>query len=134
MGKYIHHSNFFYGNEVSEYGKEHGYVDYSTLAKAFDAVLCNSIADETKNQFILEMCDLVNGEDYDEETGGFAQVYQWFIISDVGARILQECTNEIVYYVELLDVYVWGVQHYGTSWDYVLTDIKIDLDYNWEES
>lgn len=132
MGKYIHHSNFFYGNEVSEYGKEHGYVDYSTLAKAFDAVLCNSIADG--KWFELEMCELVNGCDFDEETEEYAEVYLWFIISDSGARILQECTNEIVYYVAPLDVYVWGVQHYGTSWDYVLTDIKIDLDYNWEES
>ena len=132
MGKYIHHSNFFYGNEVSEYGKEHGYVDYSTLAKAFDAVLCNNIADG--KWFELEMCELVNGCDFDEETEEYADVYQWFIISDAGARILQECTDEIVYYVAQLDVYVWGVQHYGTSWDYVLTDIKIDLDYNWEES
>ena len=30
---------YFYGNEISEYGQEHGYVDYATLAKAFDAVL-----------------------------------------------------------------------------------------------
>jgi hypothetical protein len=25
-------------------------------------------------------------------------------------------------------MYIWGVTHYGTSWDYVLTDIKIELD------
>ena len=35
-------------------------------------------------------------------------------------------TNEIVFYSEDLDMYLWGVTHYGTSWDYVLTDIKID--------
>lgn len=39
--KYIHHSVWFYGNKVSEYGEEHGYVDYSTLAKSFDCVLAN---------------------------------------------------------------------------------------------
>lgn len=36
-------SNYFYGNEVSEYGQQCGYVDYKTLARAFDAVLCNDV-------------------------------------------------------------------------------------------
>ena len=34
---------WFYGNEVSLYGKEQGYVDYRTLARAFDAVMSNNI-------------------------------------------------------------------------------------------
>nr|DAF67208.1 MAG TPA: hypothetical protein [Caudoviricetes sp.] len=53
------------------------------------------------------------------------EVYQWFIVDDWGARLLQDI-NEIVYYNETLDMYLWGVCHYGTSWDYVLTDIAID--------
>ena len=35
--------------------------------------------------------------------------------------------HEIVYYSEELDLYIWGVTHYGTSWDYVLTDIKCNV-------
>lgn len=53
------------------------------------------------------------------------EVFQWYIVDDCGGRLLQEI-NEIVYYNETLDVYLWGVTHYGTSWDYVLTSIKID--------
>ena len=53
------------------------------------------------------------------------EVFQWFIVDDRGARLLQEI-NEIVYYNETLDMYLWGVTHYGTSWDYVLTNIVID--------
>lgn len=53
------------------------------------------------------------------------EVFQWYIVDDGGARLLQDI-NEIVYYNETLDIYLWGVTHYGTSWDYVLTDIKID--------
>jgi hypothetical protein len=34
---------YFYGNEISAYGKKNGFVDYATLAKAFDAVLNNDI-------------------------------------------------------------------------------------------
>ena len=30
------HGKYFYGNEISEYGQKYGYVDYMTLAKAFD--------------------------------------------------------------------------------------------------
>lgn len=53
------------------------------------------------------------------------EVFQWFIVDDWGARLLQEI-NEIVYYNETLNMYLWGVTHYGTSWNYVLTSIVID--------
>lgn len=38
---------YYYGNAISEYGMERGYVDYATLAKAFDAVLNNDIMNLT---------------------------------------------------------------------------------------
>ena len=41
------HGKYFYGNEISSYGQENGYVDYATLAKAFDAVMNNSIIENT---------------------------------------------------------------------------------------
>ena len=34
---------YFCGNEASDYAKEKGYLDYATLAKAFDAALNNNI-------------------------------------------------------------------------------------------
>ena len=40
------YGKYFYGNEVSAYGQEKGWVDYRTLAKAFDAVLNNDIMRE----------------------------------------------------------------------------------------
>lgn len=62
---------------------------------------------------------LENEQDYQPE------VFQWYIVDDCGGRLLQEA-NEIVYYNETLDMYLWGVTHYGTSWDYVLTNIPIE--------
>lgn len=53
------------------------------------------------------------------------EVFQWYIVGDWGAKLLQKI-NQIVYYNETLNMYLWGVTHYGTSCDYVLTDIKID--------
>ena len=65
-------------------------------------------------------------EELEREQDDDQEVFQWFIVDDWGARLLQQETNEIVYYNETLDMYLWGVTHYGTSWDYVLTSIKID--------
>ena len=59
------------------------------------------------------------GNDYNEETDEMVDIYQWYIISESDAERLAEYTNEIVYYSEELDVYLLGVSHYGTSWDYV---------------
>lgn len=161
-------SQYFYGNKISDYGLENGYVDYRTLAKAFDAVLANDLmsqtegvigwwemeSGETDNSEEIELrqerieeleTELLTTEDeeesakiqnlIDEEEREISlledeqepdEVFQWFIVDDNGARILKEF-NEIVYYNQELDLYLWGVTHFGTSWDYVLTNIKIEL-------
>lgn len=154
---------YYYGNAISEYGIEHGYVDYRTLAKCFDAVLNNDIMNLTcdigywdqvsgtidntdeieeleekrdeleeenessPSQIIENEINGINDqiEELEREQDDEPEVFQWFIISDWGARLLQNI-NEIVYYNETLDMYVWGVTHYGISWDYVLTSIAID--------
>lgn len=54
-------------------------------------------------------------------------IFQYFIVSDNAVEILQEA-GEIVFYNETLDMNVWGVTHWGTSWDYVLTDIVLDIE------
>jgi hypothetical protein len=121
-------SNYFCGNEVSEYGKKSGYVDYRTLAKCFDAVLCNDITKLFYSDINGEYNEpeLYNGSDYNEEEDYYYDIFQYYIISSCGAEILERYTDEIVYYIPVLDIYVWGVTHFGTSWDYVLTDIKIE--------
>lgn len=53
----------------------------------------------------------------------YYDVYQWYIIDERGAEICREA-GEIVYYNDALDLYLWGVTHYGTSWGYVLTSIE----------
>lgn len=167
-------SKYFFGNKISEYGIENGYVDYSTLAKSFNCVLNNDImqvleakgfyfdlvngdsvyyelngnryTEEEKEEKINEISDKIeeleelDTEEKEEEIKElyymqeeleeehYDDIYQYYIISENGYRILSEYTNEIVYYNEELDIYIWGITHYGTSWDYVLTDIKIDLD------
>lgn len=155
---------YYYGNVISDYGIEHGYVDYATLAKCFNAVLNNDIMNLTydigpweqvsgaidntdeieqleekkdeleeenessPSQILENEINEINGqiEELEKEQNDEPEVFQWFIVDDCGARLLQQETNEIVYYNEMLDMYLWCVTHYGTCWDYVLTNIKID--------
>lgn len=75
-----------------------------------------------------ELQDKINELEEEQENSYNAEIYQYFIVDSQGAEILKEI-NEIVFYNEELDMYVWGVTHYGTSWDYVLTDIKCNVPY-----
>ena len=113
---------YFFGNKVSDYGLENGYVDYSTLAKSFDAVLNNDIMAKIG----FENFELVNGSDYNEEEDEYEEIFQYYIISDAGLQILQDYTDEIVYRSEDYDLNIWCVTHYGTSWTHVLTNIEIN--------
>jgi len=111
-----------FGHEVSKYGLENGYLDYRTLSKIVgDSVLNNSIIPYIG----FYEWEVVNGCEENDE--GYYEVYQYYIITDFGAKFLQEFTDEIVYYHQDLDMYVWGITHFGTSWDYVLTDIKLRI-------
>ena len=38
---------YYYGNAISDYGMEHGYVDYGTFSKAFNCVLNNEVISST---------------------------------------------------------------------------------------
>lgn len=121
---------YYYGNAISDYGMEHGYVDYATLAEAFNAVLNNDIISLTYDigcweqvSGIIDNTDEI--EELENEQNEGQEVFQWFIVDDWGARLLQDI-DEIVYYNEKLNMYLWGVTHCGTSWDCVLTNIKID--------
>lgn len=114
------YGNKVYGIEVSSYGFENGYLDYETLAKIVgDCILNNTLFEEIPYGW-----EMVNGEDLDDDNE-YYEIYQWYIIDDQGYRDLARLTDEIVYYNEQLDLYLWGVTHYGTAWSHVLTDIKL---------
>lgn len=144
----------FCGNEISDYGKQNGFVDYATLAKSFDAVMCNDILSTTAE---IGYWDMVSGSnvtyedsdgnilDYEEYTDKLEELQERLEDAEAedNLELISELENEIddlknseqyseifqyfiVYYNETLDLYVWGVTHWGTSWDYVLTDIPCE--------
>lgn len=147
----------FCGNEASDYAKKCGRLDYATFAKAFDAVMNNSIMENTceigyweqENGIIdnseeieeleEQIKDLEEGfEEYtdiqekidelkEEQEQSYNQdIFQYFIVSDSGAELIKQYTDDPLFYNETLDMYVWGITHLGTSWECVLTDIKLN--------
>ena len=110
----------FYGQQISDFGMVNGYVDYQCLANCGDCIMCNSFGD---GYFTLE---LVNGDDYDEANERDVEICSWYIISEQLFDILKRYTSEIVYYYKPLDLYIWGITHWGTNWDHVLTQIPLE--------
>lgn len=165
----------FCGNEASDYAKEQGYLDYATFAKAFDAVLNNSIMENTcevgfweQENGIIDNSEEINELNEKEEELSVAlsnmvdegkddskeyqeiekerneivtqienleeeqersynqEIFQYYIVSDQGAEMIKQYTEDPLFYNETLDMYVWGITHYGTAWGYVLTDVKLN--------
>lgn len=107
----------FRGNEISEHGKQFGLVDYAAFTKGLNLVY---VGEDIFNEldFVLE-----GGEVYDEE-GEPIMFCQYYITDSFGADVLS-MNNETILYCDYLNIYVWAVSHWGTSWEYVLTGIPV---------
>ena len=110
-----------FGKDISQYGLDNGYIDYKCLSD----IVGNTILNNNIINYEVDNWQLINGVDYNEENESYIDIFQYYIIDGWGVEFLEKYTDEIVYYNEVLDVYLWGIPHWGTSWDYVLTDIKI---------
>lgn len=113
-------------------------VSYAELARRVgDCVLNNTIRNSEE---FMDSFEVMNGKTdycYTHETEEecekndhidcnheYYDIYQDYIITQGGAEYLERNTNEIVFYSEKLDMYIWGITHFGTSWSGVFTDIK----------
>lgn len=54
------------------------------------------------------------------------EIFQYYIVSDQGAEMIKQYTDDPLFYNGTLDMYVWGITHYGTAWSHVLTDVKLN--------
>lgn len=121
-GYHNHYLHVIQHTTLRLYGNILDYEEYTDKLEELQERLEDAEAEdnlELISELENEIDDLENSERYSE-------IFQYFIISAQGASILEEYTNEIVYYNEALELYVWGITHYGTSWDYVLTDIPCE--------
>lgn len=103
------------GPEVGYDSKTIITCNYDQLFTREDSlILCNNMVHR-----LYDTLELESGIDYDEEDDYYYDVYQYFIINDFLAEVLSKHTDEIIYYDSELEIYVLGVTHCGTSWDYV---------------
>ena len=119
--------------DIGYWEQESGFVDNSEEINELQEQIEELMLDNENDEHTEELEELQDRINELEDTQDYAdEIYQYYIVSDNGAEILKEI-NEIVFYNEELDMYVWGVTHWGTGWDYVLTNIKCNVGYDYEE-
>lgn len=78
---------------------------YADLARTCGGmVLANEIANRP--------LDLISWNPTDDD-----EIFQWYVIQN--PDFLMSHTDELIFYDNELDLYIWGITHFGTSWDYV---------------
>jgi hypothetical protein len=115
-----------YTDKASDYAKKKGRLDYASMVEwcTEGQMVMLSVSPWKLSEDWQEQVEEEETEEaYEDEE---EEVFQWFIIDDTAADFFAQLTNELIYYSEYLDMYLLGVTHWGTSWDYVLTEWKLE--------
>ena len=134
-------------NKMGEYEIEKGFASYRTVIDYFvgDIVLCNNIIDIDESiydninsngfYYVDDNGEYRTEEEYNNDENGeirqeLEEIYQYYLcnISDYEKEQLEKM-GVILSYSDLLECDVLCVDHFGTSWDYVLTNVKLFDNY-----
>ena len=85
-------------------------MDFNDYIKTYEDLARQVGGMVLANEIAKRPIELING-DLDDE------IYQFYIIQD--PSFLIEHTDEIVFHDDALDLYVWGITHFGTAWSSV---------------
>lgn len=139
----------------NEEEKRTGKASYRTIVDRFfdSMLLCNNILEvDPELLYNIEMGDVRyyvdnegnyrTREEYENDTTGniyeeYEDIYQYFLtdINYYGVEYLKELAEDnednsiILAYSEKLELYVLLVTHFGTSWDYIPTNIELTEEY-----
>lgn len=143
-------------DRMGEYEKEQGYASYRTIIDYYigDIVLCNNIVEvdesvidnmtlQNEIKYYNENGEEITEDEYYEDENAYSEeenneIFQWYLcnVSQYDKEQLEEM-GIIMSYSDKLDCDVLCVDHWGTSWDYVLTNVKLFDTYEelkkWEE-
>lgn len=113
--------------ELNEEELRTGKVSYRRAIERLigDIVLCNNITNVDYDIFYNIINENYYDTEEDEEEYQDEEFYQYYLcnLDEYEKDFLKE-TDIIISYSEVLDCDVLMVSHYGTSWDYVMTDIE----------
>lgn len=130
--------------KMGDYEKEQGFASYRTIIEYFahDIVLCNEIAKKDESVFenmqlddtikyYNEQGEEITQDEYFDDPNAYEEnddpeIFQYYIcnLSDYNKEQLQKA-GIILSYSNMLDLDVICVDHWGTSWDYVLTSVPL---------
>lgn len=115
--------------DLNEEEKRTGKISYRKLIERIGKIwLFNNAPQLSEYDF-----EFVLNSDYDEKNNSYIEIYQYYLINiDLYTlEKLQELKIKdlIIAWSEKLNEYVLFVDHFGTSWDYVMTDIYYTTDF-----
>ena len=116
--------------DLSEYEKENNRISYRRLVQRLGNIwLFNNALKLSDYDFEYEV-----NSNYNEDNDTYLDIYQYYLL-DINSYMIEKlqklkCKDVIIAWSESLDNYILLVDHFGTSWDYVLTDIVPTDDYS----
>lgn len=114
-------------DKMGKYELENKKASYRTMVDWLigDILLCNNICEVDSSVY-----DNMEFDSYDEENDCYIDIYQYYLC-DAHCKEELKKYGFLFSYSDMLELDVLCVDHFGTSWDYVLTDCPI-FD-TWEE-
>ena len=131
---------------MGSYEREQGWASYRTIVNLFisDLVLCNNIVEVDQSvydnliieeKYYNENDEEITEEEYFENDNAYCdnscdEIYQYYLCN-LSSYEKEQCKKAglLLSYSDKLDCDVLCVTHWGTSWDYVLTSVKLFDDY-----
>ena len=114
-------------NELNDEELRTGKVSYGRIVDRYikDLILCNNIANIDESVWDNQEFD---DEIYELET---MEIFQYYLC-DIYDYVKEQLINWgfIFSYSNMLDLDVLMVDHWGTSWDYVMTDVEWSENYD----
>lgn len=109
--------------EIGYWDQVNGIIDNSEEIEELEEQIEDLEEDSEEYKNIQEQIEELKEE---QEQSYDQDIFQYFIVSNHGAEMIKQYTDDPLFYNETLDMYVWGITHFGTSWGYVLTDVKLN--------
>ena len=112
---------------TNDYENQHKLLSLSNVLQYHDVnmVLCNDILDVDCEMELQNMDYIVDTDDDLDLYNYYDDIYQYYIIDDYSSDLFIKLEYP-VFYSNVLNVYVVGITHYGTSWNYILTNQTFD--------
>ena len=115
-------------NRNDAYYMYSNYINYYTLVNFLftDMILCNAIMSVNENYLKCQLECGNDDEDVDFYQNYIVNIDKWRFEQYVNYCEAKGIEPLTVYYLDELDLYILAVDHFGTVWNYVPTNIQID--------